>query len=88
MDDRECYFGPRKCDNTKHVCLGWDIGHDCLISSDCNAGLYCFRGKCAKELDEWAPCDMDEDCGHDKFCYYEEPLNQVKGICLKWNGIT
>lgn len=43
LDDRFCYFGPRLCDNTTYVCRGWDIGHPCQKSSDCNTGLYCYR---------------------------------------------
>jgi hypothetical protein len=50
LDDRHCYFGPRQCDNSTYVCRGWDVGHGCLKSGDCNSGLFCFRGKCAPTL--------------------------------------
>lgn len=30
---------------------------------------------------------MDEDCGHEKFCFNEDPYNQAKGVCIKWFGI-
>ena len=27
---------------------------------------------------------MDEDCGHSKFCFNNDPYNKAKGICVKW----
>ena len=30
---------------------------------------------------------MDEDCGHSKFCFNNDPYNKAKGICVKWFGI-
>jgi hypothetical protein len=64
LDDRHCYFGPRQCDNSTYVCRGWDVGHGCLKSGDCNAGLFCFRGKCAPTLGKnlWSKIQRSGAC--------------------------
>ena len=82
----ECPFGPQTCDSESGQCQGFNIGSRCKISPDCNPEMYCQKGRCINTLKIGDNCDETHACGHNAFCYFEDPFFGI-GVCIKYMSL-
>lgn len=73
-----------KCENL--TCTGLPEGSGCQTNGYCAKGLFCWNGKCTKQLPVGSVCSSEFDCVNTAGCYYgycTEYLSLPDGIQLQ-----
>lgn len=58
------------------------LGEACEKDSQCDLGLWCNNGVCAKKVGEGESCKLDRQCQVDLYCDIDTTTNNEKTICL------
>lgn len=59
-----------KCENL--TCIGLSEGSECQTNGFCAKGLFCWNGKCTKQLAVGSVCTSDYQCVNTAGCYYNQ----------------
>lgn len=63
-----------KCENL--TCIGLPESSECQSNGFCAKGLFCWNGKCTKQLEVGSACNADYQCVNTAACY--------NGICTQY----